>query len=87
MTFLFIILPCWLHGQVSDPVLDSMKARVDQELSAEVAAEYYRDIMWYIFRTEEAGYEDFPERFCPNITTCLESVSMLSERQDQKQEA
>ena len=60
-----------MHGQVSDPVLDSMKARVDQELSAEVAAEYYRDIMWYIFRTEEAGYEDFPERLDSLYQCCL----------------
>jgi signal transduction histidine kinase/CheY-like chemotaxis protein/HPt (histidine-containing phosphotransfer) domain-containing protein len=71
LLLLLAVLPLWLDGQAFDPVLDSLRDRLDQEVPADVAAEYYRDIMWYIFRTEEAGYADYPSGLDSLYQCCL----------------
>ena len=64
-------LPLWGYGQAFDPMLDSLKGLLNQKVPAPIAAEYYRQIMWRIFTTEEASYEDYPERLDSLYQCCL----------------
>ena len=64
-------LPLWGYGQAIDLKLDSLKGLLNQKAPASITAEYYRQIMWRIFTTEEASYEDFPDRLDSLYHCCL----------------
>ena len=71
LILLFIGCPVFLTGQSVDPVLDSLKARIDVKAAPETLARQYLDILWYIFKTEESGYEDYPWRLDSLFNCCL----------------
>ncbi|MBK9103785.1 MAG: hypothetical protein IPL92_04275 [Saprospiraceae bacterium] len=49
----------------------TLKARIDVKAAPETLARQYLDILWYVFKTEESGYEDFPSRLDSLFNCCL----------------
>lgn len=60
-----------LWSQAADPVLDSLRAPLPAKASVREQAERLQHILWYIFLTEQVGYDDLPQQLDSLAQCCI----------------